>query len=96
MIPTRYITPDNNLEVTLSQFRNNGSISYSISLQIDRDKHDNGINLIDCLILNRVNLDNLFVVDVLPPIVSNLPVPIPIDPIEPIEPEPTVEPEPPA
>jgi hypothetical protein len=65
-IPTRYITPDNNLQVTLNQSRNDGSISYSVSLQVDRDKHDNGINLIDCLILNQVDTSLLFTPDTLP------------------------------
>ena len=89
MIPTRYISPDSDLQITLNQSRNNGSIGYSITLLIDRDKHDNGINLIDCLVLNRVNLDNLFVPDDLPSIgrVIPAPVPVPIDPI-PVEPDP--------
>lgn len=67
-IPTRYINPDNNLQIVLNQSRNDGSISYSVSLQIDRDKHDNGVNLIDCLILNEVDTSLLFTLDTLPSI----------------------------
>jgi hypothetical protein len=66
MIPNRYITPDNNLQVTLNQSRNDGSIGYTVSLQVDRDKHDNGINLIDCLILNELDTALLFEADTLP------------------------------
>lgn len=66
MIPTRYLPIDNNLQVSINQSRNDGSVSYSINLQIDRNKHEQGINLIDSMVLNEVETSTLFANDVLP------------------------------
>ncbi len=60
MLPNRYILPDNNLQIILNQSRNNGALDYSITLLIDRNKHEEGINLIDAMVLTDVNISDLF------------------------------------
>jgi hypothetical protein len=67
MLPTRYIPIDNNLQVAISQVRNDGSLNYSVSLQIDRDKYARGVNLIDSLILTAINTNTLLAPDTLDP-----------------------------
>jgi hypothetical protein len=63
MIPARYLPIDNNLQLSINQSRNDGSLSYSVSLQIDTNKHEQGINLIDSMILNELSQASLFEVD---------------------------------
>jgi hypothetical protein len=67
-IPTRYLPIDNSLQITIDQSRNDGSLSYSIILQVDDNKHQQGINLIDSLILDETDISTLFEADMLDPV----------------------------
>jgi hypothetical protein len=52
MLPNQYIKKDNQLTVTINQVRNDGSLSFELLLQIDENKHQQGANLIDCIVLS--------------------------------------------
>jgi hypothetical protein len=67
-IPTRYLPIDNSLQITIDQSRNDGSLSYSIVLQVDDNKHQQGINLIESLILDETDISTLFEADILDPV----------------------------
>jgi hypothetical protein len=55
MFTNQYIKKDNQLTITINQVRNDGSLSFDLLLQIDENKHQQGVNLIDCIILSDYN-----------------------------------------
>jgi hypothetical protein len=60
MIPANYANIDNDLTTSIFQVRNDGRISYNLTLKIDINKYLNGTNIIDCLILEELDPTTAF------------------------------------
>jgi hypothetical protein len=60
MIPTNYVNIDNDLITSIFQVRNDGRIDYDLTLKIDINQYLNGVNIIDCLILEELIVANAF------------------------------------
>jgi hypothetical protein len=59
-LPNKYITPDNNLALSIAQVRNDGRLTFALSLETDLNKYFSGGNHIDSLILSEDTIDSLF------------------------------------
>lgn len=52
-LPNQYITSDNSLSLSIATVRNDGKLSYSLSLFTDINKYIDGGNLIESLLLEN-------------------------------------------
>jgi hypothetical protein len=60
MLPNKFVTPDNDLTLSLAQIRNDGKLSFELTLKLDTNKYINGINIIDALLLDESAPADLF------------------------------------
>jgi hypothetical protein len=51
LVPNRYLLPDNELSLSINQVRNDGTLTFDLTLKVDSNLYTEGINLIDSLIL---------------------------------------------
>lgn len=67
MLPTQYLPVDNQLQININQVRNDGSLSFALILKVDKNKHSQGNNLIDSLVLTEFDVTTLLASDIIPP-----------------------------
>jgi hypothetical protein len=60
MLPTKFVKPDNQLSLSIGQVRNDGKISFELSIAMSTDSYVNGVNIIDALILDESIPNDLF------------------------------------
>lgn len=60
MLPNKFVRPDTRLELALNQMRNNGTLSFEISLMVDTSQYINGVNIIDALVLDQTDPESLY------------------------------------
>jgi hypothetical protein len=60
MLPNKFVKPDNQLSLVIGQVRNDGKISFELSIAMSTDSYINGVNIIDALILDESVPADLF------------------------------------